>query len=34
VWSISESGAKYYQKRTDGNAQWDDLFPFLFGVAP
>jgi hypothetical protein len=34
VWSVSESGAKYYQKRTDGNAQWDDLYPFVFKVTP
>jgi hypothetical protein len=34
VWSVSESCAKYYQKRTDGNAQWDDLYPFIFKVTP
>jgi hypothetical protein len=32
-WTISESGARYYQKRTSP-APWDDLYPFLFGLAP
>ena len=27
LWSISESGAKYYQKR---KTPWDQLFPFVF----
>jgi hypothetical protein len=32
-WTISESGARYYQKRTSP-APWDDLYPFLFGISP
>jgi hypothetical protein len=29
LWSISESGAKYYQKRT---SPWEQLFPFVFAM--
>lgn len=29
LWCVSESGAKYFQKRTDP-APWEQLFPFVF----
>lgn len=32
-WTISESGARYYQKRTI-YPPWDDLYPFIFGIVP
>lgn len=32
VWTTNESGARYYQKRTDGTP-WDNLYPFLFGMS-
>ncbi len=32
IWTTHESGARYYQKRTDG-APWDNMYPFLFGVS-
>lgn len=31
VWTLSESGAKYYQKRTSP-APWYDLYPFFFAI--
>ena len=32
IWTTNESGARYYQKRTDG-APWDNMYPFLFGMS-
>ena len=33
VYTVSESGGAYYQKRTSP-APWDELFPLLFGIQP
>ncbi len=31
LWTVSESGAKYYQKRSDPDP-WDEYFPFVFSL--
>lgn len=32
LWSVSESGGRYYQKRS--HDPWDLFYPFIFSIAP
>ena len=38
IWTASESGARYFQKRANENIacgfNWDDLYPYAFALDP
>ena len=38
IWTASESGARYFQKRADENllcgGNWSDLYPYVFALDP